>query len=113
LNTNKNPAPVAQVIPFTFLRGIVMHCYIYKSLKKDELYLYLPKKDDYSQVPESLLKSLGQIEFVMELKLTAERKLARVDPNKVLAELCNKGFFIQMPPTIVPEALFVQNSKLH
>lgn len=90
-----------------------MQCYIYKSLKKDELYLYLQKKDDYSSVPESLLKSFGLMEFVMELELTPERKLARVDANKVLAGLQDKGFFIQMPPTKVPEALFVKNSKLH
>lgn len=90
-----------------------MQCYIYKSMKKDELYLYLQKKDDYSSVPESLLKSFGLMEFVMELELTPERKLARVDANKVLAGLQDKGFFIQMPPTKVPEALFVKNSKLH
>jgi uncharacterized protein YcgL (UPF0745 family) len=90
-----------------------MQCYIYKSLKKDELYLYLEKKDDYSQIPEPLLNSFGQMEFVMELELTAKRKLARENANTVMKELGNKGFFVQMPPTIVPEALFVQNSKLH
>ncbi len=90
-----------------------MQCYIYKSLKKDELYLYLKKKDDYSQIPEPLLNSFGRMEFVMALELTVERKLARENANTVMKELGNKGFFVQMPPTIVPEALFVQNSKLH
>ena len=90
-----------------------MQCYIYKSLKKDELYLYLKKKDDYSQIPEPLLNSFGRMEFVMALELTEERKLARENANTVMKGLSDKGFFVQMPPTIVPEALFVQNSKLH
>jgi uncharacterized protein YcgL (UPF0745 family) len=90
-----------------------MQCFIYKSLKKEELYLYLRKKDDFSEIPEPLYNSLGQIEFVMELEITPERKLAREDVNKVLSSLQDKGFFVQMPPTIIPAALVLKNSKLH
>lgn len=90
-----------------------MQCYIYKSVKKAELYLYLEKKDDFSKIPEALLNGLGKTEFVMDLEITPERKLAREDVNKVLASLQDKGFFIQMPPTIIPEALLIKNSKLH
>jgi len=90
-----------------------MQSYIYKSLKKDELYLYLQKKDDFSIIPEPLLNSFGKIEFVMELEITPERKLAREDVKKVIAGLQEKGFFIQMPPTIIPNALLQKNTKLH
>jgi len=90
-----------------------MQCYIYKSLKKDELYLYLNKKDDFSDIPEALFKSLGQLEFIMSLQLTPERKLAREDINKVIDSINNKGFFVQMPPTLVPTSLTLKNSKLH
>lgn len=90
-----------------------MQCYIYKSLKKEELYLYLNKKDDFSDIPEPLFKSFGQLQFVMELELTPERKLAREDVNKVIAGINSKGFFVQMPPTLIPESLTLQNSKLH
>jgi len=90
-----------------------MQSYIYKSLKKDELYLYLQKKDDFSIIPEPLLNSLGKIEFVMELEITPERKLAREDVKKVIAGLQDKGFFIQMPPVIIPNALLQKNTKLH
>ncbi len=90
-----------------------MRCYIYKSLKKEELYLYLSKKDDFSDLPENLFKSLGQLQFVMELELTADRKLAREDVNKVIASISNKGFFVQLPPTTIPESLRAQNHKLH
>ena len=90
-----------------------MQCYIYKSLKKDELYLYLNKKDDFSDIPEPLFKSFGGLQFVMELELNAERKLAREDVNKVIDSINSKGFFVQLPPTIVPETPALRNSKLH
>lgn len=75
-----------------------MQCFIYKSTKKTEFFLYIDKKDDFSNVPEPLFASLGTPEFVMELELTPERKLARVDVNKVISSLKDKGYFIQMPP---------------
>ncbi len=90
-----------------------MQCFIYKSLKKDELYLYLPNKDDFSAIPDPLLNSFGRLEFVMELEVSSDRKLAREDASKVLVSLQDKGFFVQMPPTIIPEALLLKNSKLH
>ena len=76
-----------------------MQCFIYKSLKKQDLYLYMDKKDDFSELPSTLYESIGEPVFVMQLELTAERKLAREDAQKVIAQLKNKGFFIQMPPT--------------
>ena len=76
-----------------------MQCYIYKSLKKEELYLYLDKKDDFSAVPQALFESLGRLAFVMELQLSPDRKLARENVDKVIASLKNQGFHIQMPPT--------------
>ena len=85
-----------------------MYCFIYKSLKKEHLYLYVDKKDDFSRVPEALFKSFGGMAFVMELELTPERKLAREDVEKVRASLKEKGFFVQMPPTKVPGPLSLQ-----
>ncbi len=90
-----------------------MQCFIYKSSKKDALYLYIDKKDDFSNIPETLLKSFGNIEFVMDLELSPERKLARESAHKVLSSLQSKGFFVQMPPTIIPTELLTKNSKLH
>jgi uncharacterized protein YcgL (UPF0745 family) len=85
-----------------------MHCFIYKSLKKEDLYLYIDKKDDFSKVPEMLFNSFGKMAFVLDLELTQERKLAREDAGKVIASLKEKGFFVQMPPTRVEAPLKVQ-----
>jgi uncharacterized protein YcgL (UPF0745 family) len=75
-----------------------MQCFIYKSLKKDYLYLYIAEKDDFSKVPDALVNSLGKMEFVMDLELYAERKLAREDAGKVIEGLKEQGFFVQLPP---------------
>ncbi len=91
-----------------------MQCYIYKSLKKDELYLYVSRKDDFSSVPEELYKSMGTLVFVMELELTPDRKLARENIDKVMASLDERGFFVQMPPiSILNSELIKKNNKLH
>lgn len=85
-----------------------MLCFIYKSLKKEHLYLYVDKKDDFSKVPEALFNSFGKMEFVMDLELTPERKLAREDAGKVIESLTTKGFFVQLPPINMPAPLKIQ-----
>lgn len=77
-----------------------MQCFIYRSNKKTGLYLYLAKQDDFSSIPEALLKSIGQSEFAMELEITPERKLAHENSVDVLKGIEENGFYIQMPPTI-------------
>ena len=74
-----------------------MNCAIYKGSKKYDSYLYIEKEDDFSRVPEALLKMLGELEFVMALELSAERKLAQADVNAVMAKLEDEGFYLQMP----------------
>ena len=85
-----------------------MLCFIYKSLKKEHLYLYVDKKEDFSTVPEALFDSFCKMEFVMDLELTPERKLAKEDAVKVLDSLNTKGFFVQLPPVTLPMPMKVQ-----
>jgi uncharacterized protein YcgL (UPF0745 family) len=96
-NSKQKPLKLAELS--TTANSPAMQCFIYKSLKKAELYLYLDKKDDFSAVPQALFDSFGQLTFVMELQLTPERKLARESAEKVIASLKGKGFFVQMPPS--------------
>jgi len=74
-----------------------MQCFIYKSLKKDFLYLYVAKKDDFSKVPDVLVKHLGKMDFVIDLELTPERKLARENAGKIIERIKEQGFFVQLP----------------
>lgn len=67
------------------------------------MYLYVNEKDEFSRVPDSLLKILGRLEYVMRLELTQERTLAQADPGEVRRNLEDKGFFLQLPPTACTE----------
>lgn len=75
-----------------------MLCAVYKSSKKDETYLYLPKRDDFSEVPEALMNTFGTPVFVMLLPLEKVKKLALVDKQKLISELEEKGYYLQIPP---------------
>ena len=75
-----------------------MLCAVYKSSKKQETYLYVPGRDDFSKVPEALLKTFGTPVFLMIMPLKKDRKMARVDINKLRTELKTKGFYLQLPP---------------
>ncbi|OXX67235.1 hypothetical protein B9J87_17190 [Vibrio sp. V19_P1S1T109] len=74
-----------------------MLCSIYKSSKKEGTYLYIPKKDDFSQVPDTLMVMFGKPTLVMVVKLEG-RTLAQVNIEKVKESLENEGFFLQLPP---------------
>ena len=74
-----------------------MNSVIYKAKKKQDSYLYIELENDFSRVPEDLLSILGTLEFIMSLELKADRKLARADVKKVMADLKEHGFYLQMP----------------
>ena len=76
-----------------------MQTYVYKSLRKPDTYLYLRKQDDFSVLPPAVREPLGELVFVLEFALTANRRLARADPAVVLANLQAQGFHLQFPPT--------------
>jgi uncharacterized protein YcgL (UPF0745 family) len=79
-----------------------MLCTIYKGSHEEELYLYVAKGDDLSQLPSELMDKLGELKEVMTLALDESRKLARVEAKSVLAEIEAKGYFLQLPPNIDP-----------
>lgn len=76
-----------------------VHCWIYRSSRKDELYVYLPAKDGFAELPEALRGLLGTPELVMDLDLHGDRKLARADVQKVIEGMRTQGYYLQMPPT--------------
>jgi len=73
-------------------------CSIYKSSKKDEMYLYVPKAVGLKQVPEVLMQMFGTPRHVTDMFLVPERKLARADIEQVLEKLASQQFYLQMPP---------------
>ena len=78
-------------------------CWIYKSSKKDEMYLYLARQDDFEAVPSELMKRFGRAQLVMELELSPDKKLARENIQVVINNLLENGFHLQLPPVLIPE----------
>lgn len=89
-------------------------CTIYRSPKKDGMYLYVDKTEDLTRVPEKLLKKFGKPEHAMTLLISPDKKLARVDAPTVLAAVLDIGYFLQIPPQYESAItqLNLKNSKI-
>ena len=75
-----------------------MLCQVFRSPKRDEMYLYVEKSTGLEQVPAPLLHQFGEPESVMMVMLDGQRKLARVDATEVVAAIEEQGYYLQMPP---------------
>ncbi|MFM2484013.1 YcgL domain-containing protein [Celerinatantimonas yamalensis] len=74
-----------------------MLCYVYKSLKKTQTYLYIAKRDDFNAVPEQLLMMIGKLQLFTTINL-AKQQLATANTDKVIESLHKEGFYLQLPP---------------
>ncbi|BET96794.1 YcgL domain-containing protein [Xenorhabdus taiwanensis] len=77
-----------------------MICVIYRSPKRDQTYLYIERRGDFSRVPEDLLKAFGEPEYSMMISLSERKKLANADIEKVKTALSEQGFYLQVPPPV-------------
>lgn len=75
-----------------------MLCAVYRSSKKDQTYLFINKRDDFSDVPDALLSTFGTPILVTLVNLAKQEKLALADIDKVKENLTNQGFYLQLPP---------------
>ena len=75
-----------------------MLCAIYKSTRKAQTYLFVNKRDDFSSVPEALMKTFGTPNLVTLINLDTKDKLAMADLEKVKSNLNEQGFYLQLPP---------------
>lgn len=75
-----------------------MQCFVYKSARRADTYVYLRERDAFELLPASLAATLGPLHFVIELALSPERKLAQEDVESVMANLRGPGFHLQIPP---------------
>jgi len=74
-------------------------CQVFRSPRRQEMYLYVDKARGLEDVPDVLMAQFGEPEAVMILLLDPQRKLARADVTEVLANIAEHGFYLQMPPT--------------
>jgi len=91
-----------------------MQCIVFRCSRKEEMYLYLPYQEDEEQLLKDLSPDLlhltGKLVKVIDLELTPERKLARVNVDDVIVSLKEKKYYLQMPPNAV---LIKDDSMLH
>jgi uncharacterized protein YcgL (UPF0745 family) len=74
---------------------------IYRSGKKEGLYLYVKSGLALDALPEALLKQFGKAEKSMTILITPDKKLALAEAEDVLHKLEEQDFYLQMPPSIV------------
>ena len=74
-------------------------CQVFRSPRREEMYLYVDQVRGLEDVPAELLQSFGEPEPVLALLLEPSRRLARVDAGEVLDSIEQRGYFLQMPPT--------------
>ena len=80
---------------------------VYRSSRHELMYVYLlaqPEQDapsaDLSLLPEVLLERFGRPVYAFSFELTQGRKLAAADADQVRAAVAERGFYLQMPPTL-------------
>ncbi len=74
----------------------MMWCYIYRSTNKENSYLYIGKENDFSTVPEVLMKAFGQPIFVMKVLLDGKRQFVAGSAQHIEDKIQQDGFFLQM-----------------
>ena len=73
-------------------------CDVYRSTRHSEMYLYVKREEGLSRVPQDLLEKFGKPEKALSLTMTADRRLAKEDPVKVMQNLDDPGYHLQLPP---------------
>lgn len=80
------------------LTAAAVLCEVFRSPRREGLYLYVRRERGLAQVPEALLASFGKPESALVFRLSEDRRLARVAASDVLAALEERGYYLQMPP---------------
>ena len=76
----------------------IMLCAVYKSIRKPQTYLFVAKRDDFSRVPTPLLEQFGPPQLVSVLNIKETTKMAMAEAPKVISEVTQSGFYLQLPP---------------
>jgi uncharacterized protein YcgL (UPF0745 family) len=75
-----------------------MLCVIYKSSKKEQTYLFVKQRDDFSDVPPPLMSTFGTPKLVTLINLATKEKLGMADIERVRENLNQQGYYLQLPP---------------
>lgn len=82
-----------------------MLAYVYKSRQRADTYVYLAEREDFARLPDTLRAQLGPLDFLLEVALTPERRLARGNQREVMKSLETQGFHLQLPTTLAADPM--------
>ena len=74
-------------------------CTVFRSEKREGLYLYVRRELELDELPAELVKSVSPLTVVMDLDLASRERLAVADIDAVRSAVREQGFFLQMPPS--------------
>lgn len=83
-----------------------INCQVYRASRQDEMYVYLREDLQPDSLPAELLSLVKELTLVMGLELSPDRKLAREDVLKVIKNLQDQGYHLQMPPDSLKPNLY-------
>ncbi len=85
-----------------------MQCFIYRCNLKPDMYIYLAEENVFNNIPREIYNTFGIIEFAMELEISAKTRLTREDTSKVISNLKEHGFHLQLPSSEPVEAIMAR-----
>ncbi|WP_025565485.1 YcgL domain-containing protein [Psychromonas sp. SP041] len=89
-----------------------MLCAVYKSIRKPQTYIFVAKRDDFSQVPTPLLEQFGPPQLVSILNIKETTKMAMAEASRVIKAVTDSGFYLQLPPPPIDYLKDHKNRKL-
>jgi len=72
------------------------------------MYIYLAEENNFDCIDSSIRKKLGTLDFAMVLEIKEDTKLAKEDPQKIIANLTSQGFHLQLPSETSIEELMAR-----
>ncbi|HSG88893.1 MAG TPA: YcgL domain-containing protein [Pseudomonadales bacterium] len=71
---------------------------VFRSSRKEGMYLIVDRAEGLARLPEALLGRFGRPEPSLTFMLTPERPMARAEAPVVLKAIAEQGYWLQMPP---------------
>ena len=81
-----------------------MEVAVFKTARRPDTFLFLPEGLPPNEWPDGLEEIFMPAEKVLSLTLTAEQPLAAQTATRVMEEIADKGYFLQMPPQSSPSS---------
>ena len=82
-----------------------MEAHVYKSQKRADTYVFVAERDGIARLPAPLQARLSPFAFVMTLQIDPDRRLAQAHAPEVMAQLADRGWYLQLPPSPAADPL--------